>query len=240
MMSAFPGKLQLLPGTFESLEHSGFLQRGMFDVATLWMVTEHLPDNRLVIEGVFKWLEPKQFLVLMHHNYYCYDGHHGRPQNPKDFDKTNAFQRERANWGHLDPTSSPYNDRNFNRIRLGDLLALVEVYFECAWRVHVPPGPRGLLQPNSELLRKLTARGFNLAELLVNKLEVACVRRERPAEAQWLDKLQGHHPPADGSYVPQPLPAEMVRQVVNLKKGAPLKAVARMPRLTALLGNRGS
>jgi len=236
MMAAFPGKMQLLPGTFESLEHSGFLQRGMFDVALLMMVTEHLPDNRLVIEGVFKWLDPNQFLVLKHHNYYCYDGHHDRPQHPKDFDQTNEAQQARANWKHLEPASPPYRDETLNRIRLGDLVALVDVYFQCAWRVEVPPGPKALLQQRPELLASLTARGFSHAELLVNKLVLACARRKEPLDSPRLARMRGFHPPTNGSYAPLPLPEAMARKAVQSKEESPLQGVAGFPQLTKMLG----
>lgn len=235
MMSSFSGKLQLLPGTFASLEHTGFLQRGMFDAVTLWTVTEHLPDNRAVIEGIFKWLDPAQLLVAKHHNYYCYDGHHNRPHTPADFDKTSAFQRERANWGHLESTSGPYSSQNLNRIRLGDLFALLHVYFECAWRLGAPPEHRAVLEPNSKLLRKLAARGFNAAELLVCSLTVACSRRAQPQEAPWLDRLQGFHPPTDGSYKPQALPAEMLRKVVDRREAVSEGTPAGMSHLKKLL-----
>lgn len=42
----------------------------------MWLVTEHLPNNRDVIEGIFEWTTPGQLLVLKHHNYYGFDGHH--------------------------------------------------------------------------------------------------------------------------------------------------------------------
>ena len=45
-------------------------------VATMWMVTEHLPNNRAVVEGIFQWTKPGDLLALKHHNYYGFDGHH--------------------------------------------------------------------------------------------------------------------------------------------------------------------
>lgn len=40
------------------------------------MVTEHLPNNRAVVEGIFQWTKPGDLLALKHHNYYGFDGHH--------------------------------------------------------------------------------------------------------------------------------------------------------------------
>lgn len=42
----------------------------------MWMVTEHLPNNRAVVEGIFQWTKPGDLLALKHHNYYGFDGHH--------------------------------------------------------------------------------------------------------------------------------------------------------------------
>merc|ERR1719285_726234 len=58
MMAAFPGKLVLLPGTFDTLRDSPLLARGKFDVVTLFSVSEHLPNLTAVISGVFNILNP--------------------------------------------------------------------------------------------------------------------------------------------------------------------------------------
>ena len=57
-----PGKVILLPGTFETIQPTGLIKRGDFDAAGMFMVSEHLPDNRLVVEGVFEWTKPGQLL----------------------------------------------------------------------------------------------------------------------------------------------------------------------------------
>merc|ERR1712048_1072774 len=105
MMRAYNGKISLLPGTFETLKGSGLLQLGMFDVATLWSVTEHLPDNHLVLRGIFEWLQPDKYLLISHHNYYGYDGHHGTPRTPADYVPSNPLHSETGQWKHLEPKS---------------------------------------------------------------------------------------------------------------------------------------
>merc|ERR1712183_554302 len=144
-MQAYPDTMRLLPGTFESLRDTGLLRPGNFDLVTLHHVSEHLPDNKLVIQGAFNVLRPGQSIHVRHHNYYGRNGHH----------------RESSvgtNWAHLEPTSKAFNLPWLNRIRLGDLIAILDVFFSCA---------RGRLETGVEKtvplyrLIKLKKRGFN-------------------------------------------------------------------------------
>mmetsp|Transcript_53674 Transcript_53674/g.149323 ORF Transcript_53674/g.149323 Transcript_53674/m.149323 type:complete len:205 (+) Transcript_53674:1-615(+) len=184
----------------------------MFDVATLWTVTEHLPDNSKVIKGVFDYLEPGQLLCLSHHNYYSYDGHHVAPNTPSQYDPSNTAHRHVANWQHLEPSSTAvYNKRSLNRVRLGDLVALVRTYFRCSWTAVSSHGARKALVP--KLLKKLQARGFVKTELLVTRWDAKCKRRDKALDAAWLPSAVLYHPPTDGSYAPQLLPPAMIRQL---------------------------
>jgi len=206
MMNAYPGKLTLLPGTFETV-HSDALAAGNFDVATMFSVTEHLPNNRLVLAGIYRILRPGQALVFSHHNYYGYSGHHRLPKKHSDFDANNINHTQVARWRHLEPDSPAYSDHGLNRIRLGDLMAIANVYFDCAYRIRTGVGDKAAL--TSELFERLHKRGFSRGELLAYRLAVACVRRADSLPAPWLDTLPVHHPTTDGSYVPQPLPSKV-------------------------------
>eukprot|EP00913_Durusdinium_trenchii_P012039 g11311.t1 len=198
MMQAYAGEIVLLPGTFATLQPTGLIQRGSFQVATLWLVTEHLPNNQDVIEGVFEWTEPGQLLVLTHHNYYGFDGHHEMPVDPKAFQRGNRAQAEVAFWRHLEPSSWVFNVTSLNRVRLGDLIGLLNVYFECAWLANF-----GNHWDEAQ-------RGFSRTELLVSTWSAACARREAPREALWLKSRVWHHPATDGSYEPRTLPKKML------------------------------
>eukprot|EP00933_Yihiella_yeosuensis_P078415 TRINITY_DN8989_c0_g1_i2.p1 TRINITY_DN8989_c0_g1~~TRINITY_DN8989_c0_g1_i2.p1 ORF type:complete len:555 (+),score=118.03 TRINITY_DN8989_c0_g1_i2:57-1721(+) len=204
IMQGFPGKILLLPGTFETVKPTGLIERGSFDVATLWLVTEHLPNNRLVIEGVFNWTLPGQMLALKHHNYYGYDGHHNMPDSPDKYDPKNAAQKGVVNWKHLERDSWVYAGENLNRVRIGDLIAMIDVYFDCSWTGQFPEKWRPALKP--DILRKFEKRGFSKVELLLNKWLATCVRRDKALAASWLDSRIWFHPPTDGSYTPRPLP----------------------------------
>lgn len=226
-MRSYGGKIMLLPGTFETIKPTGLIERGSFDVATLWLVTEHLPNNRLVIESVFEWTTPGQLLALKHHNYYGYDGHHNKPTKPSQYDKGNAAERGVVNWNHLEPSSWVFPYTNTNRIRLGDLIALIDVYFECAWSALFPTEWTKALTP--ELHGRLAKRGFSKAELLLNKWAAACQRRAQALEAPWLESRIWLHPPTDGSYVPRPLPKDLQgdKDFGGLKKHVPVERLKK-------------
>merc|ERR1712113_618797 len=127
----------------------------------------------------------------------------------------NTAHLQVAQWRHLEPDNSVAGDRNLNRVRLGDLIALVEVYFCCSWKAWTTPGARGVL--TAELQKKLEARGFSVAELLVTRWSAACARRPHPTEQppRWFSDAILHHPPMNGSYKPQPLPQKLVEEIAE-------------------------
>eukprot|EP00931_Biecheleriopsis_adriatica_P038354 TRINITY_DN21977_c0_g1_i1.p1 TRINITY_DN21977_c0_g1~~TRINITY_DN21977_c0_g1_i1.p1 ORF type:complete len:504 (-),score=77.91 TRINITY_DN21977_c0_g1_i1:20-1531(-) len=227
MMTAYPGKLVLLPGTFETARDNPALIAGGFDVATLYSVTEHLPNVTDVLEGIFNALHPGKVLVISHHNYYSFSGHHMLPKTPADFQPGNENHKKVAFWKHLEPSSPPYSDANLNRIRLGDLMAAIDVHFECSWRARLGNGNTKALAKS--VLQPLQARGFSRAELLVDRVAFACARRAQAVPAPWLGTLPVHHAATDGSYSPHPLPAKMAAAKSEVMDHVPagLKKLAR-------------
>eukprot|EP00666_Eupelagonemidae_sp_cell4sb_P012408 gene12408-8450_t len=109
-------------------------------------------------------------------------------------------------------------------MRLGDLLAMVNVYFDCLIMAAVSPfshwrDTRAALEGtafhgNASLLAALKRRGFSSGELLANHAAGACSRRDKPQKEKWLPKITWHHPATDGSYRPQPLPPGFDEAVV--------------------------
>ena len=230
MMTAYnsradANRLVLLPGTFESiqadqteLKRSQLLRPGTYDVATLVTVSEHLPDNHQVLRGIFEWTAPRTRLYVDHHNYYSFRGHHRDPDKVASIDDTNPFHREHARWMHLENQSVSYRDDNLNRVRLGDLAAAIDMYFEdCTYRATVPVLTRELLTCGGDrsIWSRLERRGFARDELLVDHVTFQCLRRGKPAippaQASW--KL--HHPPTDGSYTPAAIPSKLRQEMAS-------------------------
>lgn len=216
MMQAYKGELILLPGTFETLDGTGHLRRGEYDVATLWSVTEHLPDNHLVISGAFDLLKPGQYLIVSHHNFYSYDGHHSVPQSPDTYDSKLITHRLIANWKHVNLKSERNWNGTINHVRLGDLIAVLDVYFTCSWRAKVGKHLRAAL--TKDVLKHLTKLGFSATELLVQRFFARCQRRAHKLDAPWLPSAVWWLPPEDGSYNPQPLPQKLISLVEGSAK----------------------
>jgi len=207
MMQAYGPRLELLPGTFETLNGTQFLVRGSYDVVFMHTVTEHLPDLLGVFQGIFDLTLPGQKFFNLHHNFYGFGGHHAWPATVSQFDRNSVGQRDFALWQHLTPGSPAARDHNLNRVRLGDLLAVMDVYFDCHVKVTVLPGVEVLLTP--ELLANLTRSGFFKRELLIETCKMDCTRRSVPHQPDRLRDRVLHHPALDGSYTPHPLPTSI-------------------------------
>eukprot|EP00913_Durusdinium_trenchii_P005343 g4986.t1 len=173
IMQAYAGRIVLLPGTFASLQPSGLIKHGSFQVATMW-----------------------------------------KPRYPEKYDPTNPSETSVAFWRHLNPTSWVFNSTNTNRVRLGDLIALIDVYFDCAWRATFEskwsPALDAKLWEKLKMLGQELNRGFARNELLINKWSAACARREAPLPATWLESRVWLLPATDGSYEPMPLPDQLM------------------------------
>ena len=207
MMQAYPGKLALLPGTFETLNPQ--LSRIVFDYAMLNTVTEHLNHLQPVIEGLWMILGKCSQLaevLINHHNYYSYTGHHGYPHSVKEMEaNTKPELLELADWGHIQSDASVAIDTSLNRVRPGDLQALVNVYFDCTCfckRITEDEVAR----MTAEKYRHFARMGFDVQqELFANHIYMECKRRPKPVNAGILDNLELFHPPLDGSYQAQPM-----------------------------------
>eukprot|EP01062_Namystynia_karyoxenos_P025632 TRINITY_DN20123_c0_g1_i2.p1 TRINITY_DN20123_c0_g1~~TRINITY_DN20123_c0_g1_i2.p1 ORF type:complete len:421 (+),score=75.85 TRINITY_DN20123_c0_g1_i2:66-1265(+) len=208
MMRAWQGRLLLLRGTFET--HATALAGRVFDVVTLNAVTEHLRDPAGVIAALWRTLASSPGVVLeaVHPSFYGWDGHHHWPSTPLDLRGLKTPLPELADWGHLERGSSVHNDTNQNRVRPGDLAALVGEYFECpqcpAAETVERAGVRPRLTP--QLLGRLRKRGFRRSELLGSWVHFrGCRRRPAPLSGgAALQRLVFYHPPMDGTYSATP------------------------------------
>ncbi|MCU0532600.1 MAG: class I SAM-dependent methyltransferase [Hydrococcus sp. Prado102] len=126
LMEKFKRRLFLHEGGWETLS-----LEIKYDLVTMNFVTEHLMD----IEGAFKWvsefLKPGGRFVFIHHNFYCWNGHHLPPRTIDDIDLTSDEQKKYLDWNHLryQPKPTEYVAWGLNRIRLDDLKKLTETYF---------------------------------------------------------------------------------------------------------------
>jgi hypothetical protein len=206
MMAAYPGQLALLPGTFETLHTQ--LKSIVFDAVLLRTVTEHLSELTMVFAGLWELMghcSANAEIILDHHNYYSYTGHHGYPTNIKEALEAPNEMMELADWGHVHPTASMAQKFSLNRVRPGDLQAMLNVYFTCTCHsLPVPPELRARLSPERQ--NHFESLGFDVEqEFFANHVHFDCQRRQKLHNPEILKRMILHHPPLDGSYKAQKL-----------------------------------
>ena len=119
--------VEIVPGPFEA-----FQGVKTFDAVVMLTVTEHLMRIEEVFEGLKSIMHPGSRLVFLHHNFYCWNGHHLAPRRPVQLDTSNPEQAKYLDWRHVrfEPGPDHYIARNLNRIRLDDLRALCDRHFD--------------------------------------------------------------------------------------------------------------
>jgi hypothetical protein len=160
------------------------------DMAMMAAVTEHLHRPHDVLRSIWEILEPGGHLWICHCNYYSWTGHHRLPRTVAEWDRVDKEQAKHVDWQHLEPTHPDYSNDNFNRVRLQDLRAVIETYFEIVeWKVSV----EGLERLTPQLRRKW--RKYTLDELLGQNIYITGKRRDVPLQRD-LSPLELHHPSA--------------------------------------------
>ncbi|MCU4652078.1 class I SAM-dependent methyltransferase [Roseibacterium sp. SDUM158016] len=144
----------------------------VFDLAVMHNVTEHLQNIESVFAAIAIRLKPGGKLLYNHHNFYCWNGHHLPPKVVSAIDKSDPSQAELMDWGHVgyDPSPDHYIARGLNRIRLDDLIALTERYFDIEVSEEKPSRPEtGLGRLTDKIRRRyphLADRDFETQNLL--------------------------------------------------------------------------
>ncbi|ABD56580.1 Methyltransferase type 12 [Jannaschia sp. CCS1] len=129
----------------------------VFDIAVMHNVTEHLQNIESVFESIALRLKPGGKVLYNHHNFFCWNGHHQPPKRVSKIDLTDAAQQEMVDWGHVEyePTPDHYIARGLNRIRLDDLIALTERFFDIEVCEERPSRPEtGLGRLTDEIRQK--------------------------------------------------------------------------------------
>lgn len=104
-----------------------------FDTVTLHNVTEHLMDLDGALASLTKLCHPQTALVLHHHSFYSWNGHHLPPVQPEHLDESDPRHQRIYDWRHLSEEPEPPLSRmvqsSLNRVRLDELRALVEKHY---------------------------------------------------------------------------------------------------------------
>ncbi|HEY2177626.1 MAG TPA: tetratricopeptide repeat protein [Caulobacteraceae bacterium] len=164
IQAALP-QVTILPGAFEDMA-----AERTFDTILMHNVTEHLLDIEAVFEGLTALMRPAGKVIFVHHNYYCWNGHHQRPASLSDLKEDDAEQARYYDWRHVrfEPPADHYIATGLNRIRLADLRALCERL----WRIETWDERRS---PPEILARMTPELRASLPEFGDDELEVNAV-----------------------------------------------------------------
>ena len=150
-----------------------------YDLATLHNVTEHLHQIEMIFAETAKRLRSGGKVLYNHHNFYSWNGHHLPPKTVKAIDLSDPGQQEMIDWGHVeyDPAPEHYIARGLNRIKLDEILALTEKYFDIEVADEIPSRPEtGVDRLTDEIRARypyLTDRDFTTQNLFC----IATVKR---------------------------------------------------------------
>ncbi|MDY7110139.1 MAG: class I SAM-dependent methyltransferase [Planctomycetota bacterium] len=183
-------RVELISGTFEQVAPDK-----TFDIAVLHNVSEHLINIEEVFQGVWQRLRPEGRILFNHHNYYCWNGHHQPPKFVAEIDPGDPQQRKFLDWNHLDldPETEASLAGKLNRIRLDEIRALTEKYFEVESWEEIPSGPdRGAGRLTDEIRRRFprySEREFTVQNVLCRARRRATPRHEQTiiieTSSQW-------------------------------------------------------
>ena len=139
-----------------------------FDTISLHNVTEHLQELDRVFAGLVPLCTPDTTLVFHHHNFYCWNGHHEDPVQPEQYDESRWIHRQIADWRHIDivPSLPPYHRylSDLNRIRLDELRAITEKYFEIRRWEEIPSSRATLERLTPEIVDRVRQTVPDLTE----------------------------------------------------------------------------
>jgi SAM-dependent methyltransferase len=150
----------------------------VFDVAVLHNVTEHLIQLEDVFRAVATRLRPDGKLIFLHHNFFCWSGHHMRPKTIDDIDPDDVEQKKYMDWAHIRfvPSDDHYFLRGLNKLRLDELRAITERHYDIEEWKEIPSrrsaGGERLTDEIVERFPELTRRDLDIHN-------VFCVARRR-------------------------------------------------------------
>ncbi|MBF0495594.1 MAG: methyltransferase domain-containing protein [Deltaproteobacteria bacterium] len=157
LLSCFPD-IQIIKKHIREVELGG----ACYDHVVMLNVTEHLEQPREDLAHVASLMNTDGHILINHHNYYCWTGHHDQPQALAEYDPEDIPMGELADWNHV--INLDFFDKKtsgLNLIRLHELLDILTTYF-CIYRIEkIPPAPeRGRNRMTPEI-RKALAKYYD-------------------------------------------------------------------------------
>ncbi|MFT5470475.1 MAG: SAM-dependent methyltransferase [Verrucomicrobiales bacterium] len=148
-----------------------------FDVLAMHNVTEHLMEIEDAFAEFATRIRPGGRIIFRHPSFHAWGGHHMKPRTLNEIVDGDEEQAKYSDWNHLNERADwPDKIRKKqNRIRLGELKALVEQHFELElWQTRKSWPNEGGERLTPEILAR--SPGFTEEELLTQC--VICVGRK--------------------------------------------------------------
>lgn len=154
-----------------------------FDLIALFSVSEHLNHFAEVMRSLGKILSPRGEMLVSHHNFHSWNGHHSEPKSVSQLEHM-----------QLEGTPAPMADWHFfeaeitaarlNRLPLSAVRALLAAHFEITqWQHEYSSLDQGLERFSPQCLREHPE--CEATELLTQRVLIR-LRRKRPAWLRWL------------------------------------------------------
>lgn len=130
-----------------------------FDTIALHNVTEHLIQLDLVFEGLVPLCHAGSHIIYLHHNFYCWNGHHFAPNQPHQINLDEPRQRQVYDWQHIDIAPDVPEDHYFktklNRVRLDEIKAITEKHFDVVTWKEIPSSKATLARLTPEIFERV-------------------------------------------------------------------------------------
>jgi SAM-dependent methyltransferase len=149
---------------------------GRFDFITLFSVTEHLRHPAKTLRSLRRNLRSSGRLFASHHNFYCWNGHHGRPKSTAQLAEMESAGEDisLADWTFF-KRELP---EALNRLRPVELRRVIERYFRVdQWEVQFTPLGKGLERISGEILQRV--KPTSAEELLIQRVFISLRRKPR-------------------------------------------------------------
>ncbi|WP_082023050.1 methyltransferase domain-containing protein [Leisingera sp. ANG-S5] len=178
-ISASLPAINLIQGKLEDLHIDS-----TFHAISLHNVTEHLIQLEQVFKELATLCKKDAKLIYTHHNYYCWNGHHGNPAWPEQLDTDNPEHLRLYDWNHIEfAVNAPEDDyvrTHLNRVRLDEIRSVTEKYFDIETWQKIPSSPSTLSRLTPEVLGRIRKTIPDIEERELTTNLVFCVAAPKP------------------------------------------------------------
>ncbi|MEQ8822502.1 MAG: methyltransferase domain-containing protein [Sumerlaeia bacterium] len=164
--------------TLKRKEGTEYADRKRYDFVGLFATSEHLHDPAAVFALLEKLLAPSGRLMMSHHNFYSWNGHHNSPKSERQLKEMRAAGEDLsfADWQFFDKEIT--NDY-LNRLTIAELRAVLDEHLDVVrWEREYTPIGKGLGRYGPEIARQHRERGLTPEDLLTQRVLAEATKRD--------------------------------------------------------------